>query len=128
MSNTPDQSAFIETLLHERDELYQELSKLRQADGGTLERYDALIREKDSQISQLDDKVRRSDEKIQKFEEKIQKFEEKIKQLTDQLAWLRRNKVLPSFRPLINKYKFSYYDDVIQCYITGNNSQSYSGY
>ena len=38
------------------------------------------------------------------------------------------NKVLPSFRPLINKYKFSYYDDVIQCYITGNNSQSYSGY
>lgn len=37
-------------------------------------------------------------------------------------------KVLPSFRPLINKYKFSYYDDVIQCYITGNNSQSYSGY
>ena len=36
--------------------------------------------------------------------------------------------VLPSFRPLINKYKFSYYDDVIQCYITGNNSQSYSGY
>ena len=37
-------------------------------------------------------------------------------------------KVLPSFRPLINKYKFSYYDDVIQCYITGNNSPSYSGY
>ena len=96
MSNTPDQSAFIETLLHERDELYQELSKLRQADGGTLERYDALIREKDRQISQLDDKVRRSDEKIQKFEEKIQKFEEKIKQLTDQLAWLRRKFWKPS--------------------------------
>ena len=96
MSNTPDHSAFIETLLHERDELYQELSKLRQADGGTLERYDALIREKDRQISQLDDKVRRSDEKIQKFEEKIQKFEEKIKQLTDQLAWLRRKFWKPS--------------------------------
>jgi len=45
--------------------------------------------------------------------------------------WMKyyyNNKVLPSFRPLINKYKFSYYDDVIQCYITGNNSQSYSGY
>ena len=96
MSNTPDQSAFIETLLRERDELYQELSKLRQVDGGTLERYDALIREKDRQISQLDDKVRRSDEKIQKFEEKIQKFEEKIKQLTDQLAWLRRKFWKPS--------------------------------
>ena len=83
MSNTPDQSAFIETLLQERDELYQELSKLRQVDGGTLERYEALIREKDRKISQLDDKVKSSDEKIQKFEEKI-------RQLTDQLAWYRR--------------------------------------
>ena len=68
MSNTPDQSAFIETLLRERDELYQELSKLRQVDGGTLERYEALIREKDLKISRLD--------------EKVKNFEEKIKQLT----------------------------------------------
>jgi transposase len=89
VSNTPDQSTFIEALLRERDELYQELSKLRQADGGTLERYDALIREKDRKISQLDDKVKRSDEKIQKFEEKI-------KQLTDQLAWFRRKFWKPS--------------------------------
>ncbi len=96
MSNIPDQSALIETLLQERDELYQELSKLRQADGGTLEHYEVLIREKDRKISQLDDKVSRSDEKIQKFEEKIQKFEEKIKQLTDQLAWLRRKFWKPS--------------------------------
>lgn len=94
MSNTPDQSAFIETLLQERDELYQELSRLRQVDGGTLERYDALIREKDRKISQLDDKVRRSDEKIQKFEEKI-------KQLTDQLAWLRRKFWKPSSEKFI---------------------------
>jgi len=35
---------------------------------------------------------------------------------------------LPFFRPQVNKYKFFYDDDVIQCYITGNNSQSYSGY
>ncbi len=54
MSNTPDQSAFIETLLQERDELYQELSKLRQADGGALEKagkknahYEKVIKEKD---------------------------------------------------------------------------------
>ena len=54
MSNTPDQSAFIETLLRERDELYQELSKLRQADGGALEKaekknahYEKVIKEKE---------------------------------------------------------------------------------
>jgi len=89
VSNTPDQRTFIEALLRERDELSQERSKLRQADGGTLERYDALFREKDRKISQLDDKVKRSDEKKQKFEEKI-------KQLTDQLAWFRRKFWKPS--------------------------------
>ncbi|HEY5469052.1 MAG TPA: hypothetical protein VIK07_00870, partial [Bacteroidales bacterium] len=66
----------MQTLLQERDELYQELSKLRQMDGGVLERYEALIIEKDHKISRLD--------------EKVKKFEDKIKQLTDQLAWLRR--------------------------------------
>jgi transposase len=45
-------------------------------DGGVLEHYEALIREKDHKISRLD--------------EKLKIFEEKIKQLTDQLAWLRR--------------------------------------
>jgi len=74
--NTSDQSAFIESLLQERDELYQELSKLRQMDGGVLEHYEKLIIEKDRKISRLD--------------EKVKNFEEKIKQLTDQLAWLRR--------------------------------------
>jgi len=56
--------------------LYQELSRLRQMDGGVLDRYEELISEKDRKISLLD--------------EKVKKFEEKIKQLTDQLAWLRR--------------------------------------
>ena len=71
MSNTPDQSAFIETLLQERDELYQELFKLRQADGGASERakkknafYEEVIKDKDRKISQLDEKIRRFDEKI----------------------------------------------------------------
>ena len=82
MSNTPDQSAFIETLLRERDELYQELSKLRQLDGGALERYEAIIREKDLKINRLG--------------EKIKNFEDKIKQLTDQLAWYRRKLWKPS--------------------------------
>ncbi len=75
MSNTPDQSAFIETLLQERDELYQELSKLRQADGGALEKaekknayYEKVIKEKDLIINKL----------------------------TDQLAWFRRKFWKPS--------------------------------
>jgi transposase len=76
VDNLADKDTFLETLLQERDELYQELSKLRQMDGGVLEHYEALIREKDHKISRLD--------------EKLKKFEEKIKQLTDQLAWLRR--------------------------------------
>lgn len=76
MDNLTDKDTFIETLLQERDELYQELSKLRQMDGGVLEHYEALIIEKDRKISRLD--------------EKVKKFEDKIKQLTDQLAWLRR--------------------------------------
>jgi transposase len=76
VDNLADKDTFLETLLQERDELYQELSKLRQMDGGVLEHYEELIREKDHKISRLD--------------EKLKKFEEKIKQLTDQLAWLRR--------------------------------------
>ena len=76
MDNKADKDALIEALLLERDELYQELSKLRQADGGALEHYEAMIREKDRRISQLD--------------EKVKNFEDKIKKLTDQLAWLRR--------------------------------------
>ncbi len=36
MDNLADKDTFIETLLQERDELYQELSKLRQIDGGAL--------------------------------------------------------------------------------------------
>ena len=36
MDNLADKDAFVQALLQERDELYQELSKLRQADGGAL--------------------------------------------------------------------------------------------
>ena len=67
--NTSNQDRLIETLLQERDELYQELSRLRKIDDGALdrlekknERYEAIIKEKD----------------------------DKIKQLIDQLAWYRR--------------------------------------
>jgi transposase len=59
VSNLTDKDTLIETLLQERDELYQELSKLRQMNGGAQERYESLIREKDLKISRLDEKVTR---------------------------------------------------------------------
>ena len=41
MDNLADKDTFIETLLQERDELYQELSKLSQIDGGVPGHYEA---------------------------------------------------------------------------------------
>jgi uncharacterized protein (DUF3084 family) len=76
VDKTTDKDTLIEVLLQERDELYQELSRFRQVDGGELERYEALVREKDNKISHLD--------------EKVKNFEDKLRQLTDQLAWYRR--------------------------------------
>ena len=69
MDNLTDKDAFVEALLQERDELYQELSKLRQADSGALER---------------------AEKKNARYEEVIRDKDEKIRQLTDQLAWYRR--------------------------------------
>jgi transposase len=69
VDNLADKDAFIENLLQERDELYQELSKLRQADGG------ALVQ---------------AEKKIAQFQKAIEEKDRLIKKLTDQLAWLRR--------------------------------------
>ena len=92
-----DRDQFIEALLQERDELYQELSRLRQADGGELDRYEALITEKDKKISEKDNKIKqlngavnKLDNKIKDLGDKVVNFEDKIRQLTDQLAWYRR--------------------------------------
>ena len=90
MDKTTDKDTLIETLLQERDELYQELSKLRQSSGGSLEHYDAIIREKDNKIEQLNGAVNKLDNKIKDLGDKVINFEDKIKQLTDQLAWYRR--------------------------------------
>jgi len=76
VDKSSDKDTLIETLLQERDELYQELSRLRQSDGGNLERYEAVIRENDKKIRYLD--------------EKVKNYEDKIRQLTDQLSWYRR--------------------------------------
>ena len=90
MDKTTDKDTLIETLLQERDELYQELSKLRQSSGGSLEHYDAIIREKDNKIKQLSGTVDHLDNKIKDLGDKVINFEDKIRQLTDQLAWYRR--------------------------------------
>lgn len=75
MSNTSDQNAFIETLLLECDELYQELSKLRQADDGALEK---------------------AEKEIAHYRGVIEEKDRLIKKLTDRLAWFRRKFWKPS--------------------------------
>jgi len=90
VQNLTDKDTLIEALLQERDELYQELSKLRQSNGGGLEHYEAIINEKDKKIKQLDGTVKKLDSKIKDLGDKVITFEGKIKQLTDQLAWYRR--------------------------------------
>jgi transposase len=90
VDNTTDKDNLIEALLQERDELYQDLSKLRQSSGGGLEHYEAIIREKDNKIKQLSGTVNQLDNKIKDLGDKVINFEDKIKQLSDQLAWYRR--------------------------------------
>jgi len=62
MSSEKDK--LVDTLLQERDELYQELSRLRKSDNGSLdqaekknERYEAVIKEQDDEINKLTDQL-----------------------------------------------------------------------
>jgi transposase len=64
-----DKDALIETLLQERDELYQELSALRLIDKGALAQ---------------------AEKKNAKYQEVIKEKDLVIRKLTDQLAWYRR--------------------------------------
>jgi len=64
-----EKDTLVEALLLERDELYQELSRLRESDNGALEQ---------------------AEKKNERYEAVIKKKDDKIKQLTDQLAWYRR--------------------------------------
>ena len=75
MDNITDKDTMIEALLQERDDLYLELSRLREIDNGALEKAEAVIKKKDEAIREKDDKIR---------------------QLTDQLAWYRRKFWKPS--------------------------------
>ncbi|HLG39247.1 MAG TPA: IS66 family transposase [Chitinophagaceae bacterium] len=64
-----DKDTLIEALLQERDNLYLELSSLREIDKGALER---------------------SERKNERYEAIIKEKDNKIRQLIDQLAWYRR--------------------------------------
>jgi transposase len=66
-----DKDTLIEALLQERDELYQELSKLRQSSGGSLEHYEDIIRAKDNKIKQLNGTVNQLDNKIKDLGHKL---------------------------------------------------------
>jgi transposase len=78
-----DKDSLIEALLQERDEMYLELSRLREIDNGALAKAEAIIKKKEEQI-------KKNEEKIKRKEEQVQFQEERIKKLTDQLAWYRR--------------------------------------
>jgi transposase len=75
VDNTAEKDTLIEALLQERDDLYLELSRLREIDQGALEKAETVIKKKDETIREKDDKIR---------------------QLTDQLAWYRRKFWKPS--------------------------------
>ena len=62
MADSTEKDKLIEALLQERDEMYVELSHLRETDNGVLEEAEATIKEQ----------------------------KDEIKKLTDQLAWYRR--------------------------------------
>lgn len=97
MSNSTDKDRLVEALLQERDELYLELSRLRDIADGTRERQmDEMIRQKDAELQQKENVLRKKDAVIQKKDEKIQEKEEQIRKLTDQLAWYRHKFWKPS--------------------------------
>jgi transposase len=75
VDNQQDKDSLIESLLQERDEMYLELSRLREIDKGALEKAESALKRKDEQLKKKDDK---------------------IKQLIDQLSWYRRKFWKPS--------------------------------
>jgi transposase len=83
VENSSEKDTLIEALLQERDELYLELSRLREIDNGALDKAEAIIKKKDEQIKKNEEKIKRREEQV-KFQE------DRIKKLIDQLAWYRR--------------------------------------
>ena len=70
-----DKDSLIEALLQERDEMYLELSRLREIDNGSLDR---------------------AEKKNERYEALIKEQEDKINKLLDELSWYRRKFLNPS--------------------------------
>jgi len=83
MSQDSANDLLIQQLLQERDQMYCELSRLRQADGGYMETLVAQNKELEAQIN-------KQKEQCSKLEDLLHKKEEQVNKLTDQLAWYRR--------------------------------------
>jgi len=79
VDNITDRDTLIEALLQERDELYQELSALREVDKGAL---------------------KKAEDQNRRYEQIIKEKDDKIKHLIDQLSWYRRK----LWKPLSEKY------------------------
>ncbi len=90
MSQISDNEAFIQQLLQERDEMYCELSRLRQTDNGYMESLKAQNKELEDQINKHKELLQKKEELLSKKEELLQQREELVNKLTDQLAWYRR--------------------------------------
>jgi transposase len=75
VDNHKDKDSLIEALLQERDEMYLELSRLREIDNGSLEQ---------------------AEKKNERYEALLEEKEDKIKELIDQLSWYRRKFWNPS--------------------------------
>lgn len=86
MELNADNTKLIETLLLERDELYTEVSRLRNSDAGALETSEQQNRVYEAKIEEKDSLIAKQNEQIQK--------------LTDQLAWYRRK----LWKPQSEKY------------------------
>jgi transposase len=76
MSQNIDDETLIQQLLQERDQMYCELSRLRQTDEGYVEALKAQNKELEALVS--------------KKQELVNKLEGQVNKLTDQLAWFRR--------------------------------------
>jgi len=83
VADNTEKDKLIEALLQERDEMYLELSRLREIDKGALDKAEAALTKKA-------EKIKKKDEQIERLKEQLKHQEERANKLSDQLAWYRR--------------------------------------
>ena len=83
MGEVSDSDKLIQELLQQRDELYAEVSRLRNADNGEP-------RKTTSQNRDIEDVLKDKDAQLEESNTQLEKRNAEILKLTDQLAWYRR--------------------------------------